>query len=88
MHAAGLTEDTCVLEVGGGDSRIGADVDRSRCGRRLVARAHGHLARPGGLPVVRYDPDVLANTLGRDLTLVETRRHVHTTPWGATQSFQ
>lgn len=36
----------------------------------------------------RYDPDVLADTLGRDLTLVETRRHAHTTPWGATQSFQ
>lgn len=34
------------------------------------------------------DPDVLADTLGRDLTLVETRRHVHTTPWGATPSFQ
>ena len=49
MHAAGLTEDTCVLEVGGGDSRIGADVDRSRCGRRLVA-GHGQSLAASRLP--------------------------------------
>ena len=41
-----------------------------------------------GLPVVRYDPETLAETLGHDLSLVETRRHRHTTPWGAIQSFQ
>ncbi len=164
MQAAGLTADTCVLDVGGGDSRLvdalaargldclavldisGAALHRAQA--RLGARAsvptwieadvagdwslepmdiwhdravfhfltepadrtryveHLHQTlKPGGtaivatfaldgpekcsgLPVVRYDPDVLAETLGSDLTLVETRRHVHTTPWGATQSFQ
>lgn len=164
MQAAGLSQDTCVLDVGGGDSRLVdvlaargldclavLDISRAalhRAQERLGARAsvptwieadvagdwslepmdiwhdravfhfltdpadrtryveHLHQTlKPGGtaivatfamdgpekcsgLPVVRYDPEVLADTLGRDLTLVETRRHVHTTPWGATQSFQ
>ncbi len=164
MEAAGLDDETCVLDVGGGDSRLvdtlaargldclavldisGAALARAR--ERLGARAtvptwieadvagdwslepmdiwHDravfhflteaadrtsyveHLrqtlkiggtaivatfaldgpAKCSGLPVVRYDPEVLNDTLGDDLTLVETRRHVHTTPWGATQSFQ
>ncbi len=164
MEAAGLDDDTCVLDVGGGDSRLvdtlaergldclavldisGAALARAR--ERLGARADvptwieadvagdwslgpmdiwhdravfhfltqaadrasyvDHLRRTlkvggtaivatfaldgpascSGLPVVRYDPEVLNDTLGDDLTLVETRRHVHTTPWGATQSFQ
>lgn len=164
MEAAGLDDETCVLDVGGGDSRLvdalaargldclavldisGAALERAR--ERLGARASvptwieadvagnwslepmdiwhdravfhfltdaadrrsyvNHLRRTlkvggtaivatfaldgptscSGLPVVRYDPEVLNDTLGEDLSLVETRRHVHTTPWGATQSFQ
>ena len=41
-----------------------------------------------GLPVVRYSPESLAAELGSAFTLKESRRHVHTTPWGKTQSFQ
>lgn len=41
-----------------------------------------------GLPVQRYDPETLASTIGPAFELVEQRRHRHTTPWGAVQSFQ
>jgi SAM-dependent methyltransferase len=44
--------------------------------------------RCSGLPVVRYSPDSLAATLGDDFHLVESRAHLHATPWGARQSFQ
>ena len=40
-----------------------------------------------GLPVVRYSPENLSAELGPDLTMIESVRHVHRTPWGATQSF-
>jgi hypothetical protein len=43
--------------------------------------------RCSGLPVVRYSPQRLAAELGPDLALVESRRHLHTTPWGSTQPF-
>jgi hypothetical protein len=41
-----------------------------------------------GLPVVRYSPESLASELGDGFTLVDSRRHLHTTPFGATQAFQ
>ncbi len=41
-----------------------------------------------GLPVARYSPAALAAELGGQFTLVESRAHVHTTPWQATQRFQ
>ena len=41
-----------------------------------------------GLPVRRYAPEQLAEELGPAFELREARRHVHTTPWGSTQSFQ
>jgi trans-aconitate methyltransferase len=41
-----------------------------------------------GLPVMRYDPESLAATLGQDFTLVRSERHLHRTPWGAVQAFQ
>jgi SAM-dependent methyltransferase len=44
--------------------------------------------RCSGLPVVRYDPVSLGQTLGRAFQLVDTRRHAHATPWGTQQSFQ
>jgi SAM-dependent methyltransferase len=44
--------------------------------------------RCSGLPVVRYDPESLGQTLGRSFRLVDTRRHAHATPWGTEQSFQ
>ena len=39
--------------------------------------------RCSGLPVVRYDPASLGQTLGRGLQLVHTRRDAHATPWGS-----
>ena len=44
--------------------------------------------RCSGLPVVRYSPESLARTFGGDFSLIGTRDHAHTTPWGAVQSFQ
>jgi len=41
-----------------------------------------------GLPVQRYDPSSLSETIGPAFELVEHHRHRHTTPWGAVQSFQ
>ncbi|MGV3518231.1 methyltransferase domain-containing protein [Luteitalea sp.] len=41
-----------------------------------------------GLPVMRYSPESLAQELGSAFALAESRAWVHTTPWGATQSFQ
>ncbi|MCZ4092351.1 class I SAM-dependent methyltransferase [Sinorhizobium psoraleae] len=44
--------------------------------------------RCSGLPVMRYSPESLAETLGSAFKLVSSRRHEHTTPWGSRQSFQ
>ncbi|SDN72181.1 trans-aconitate 2-methyltransferase [Afipia sp. GAS231] len=44
--------------------------------------------RCSGLPIVRYDPEGLARTLGGGFKLVESRRHDHLTPGGNTQRFQ
>ena len=41
-----------------------------------------------GLPVNRYSPETLASELSDEFVLVDSRRHTHTTPWGATQAFQ
>ena len=41
-----------------------------------------------GLPVMRYDAESLAGTLGPEFTLVRSERHLHRTPWGAVQAFQ
>jgi SAM-dependent methyltransferase len=44
--------------------------------------------RCSGLPVVRYSPNSLQETLGADFTLIASRSDIHATPWGSTQSFQ
>ncbi|CAN5503498.1 class I SAM-dependent methyltransferase [soil metagenome] len=44
--------------------------------------------RCSGLPIVRYDPDELASTLGPAFELADSRRHDHMTPGGNTQRFQ
>jgi SAM-dependent methyltransferase len=44
--------------------------------------------RCSGLPVVRYDPVSLGQILGPEFKVVDSRRHVHATPWGTEQSFQ
>ncbi len=41
-----------------------------------------------GLQVIRYDTGRLADTLGREFTLVSSERHLHQTPWGTGQAFQ
>ena len=43
--------------------------------------------RCSGLPVMRYSPETLSTELGPELSLVESIRHLHTTPWGTSQSF-
>lgn len=162
MESAGLTTETCVIDVGGGDSRlvdqlaargldclavldvsgsalkrararlgdvasvpiwIEADVtadwslkpmdiwhdravfhfltsveDRRRYRSRLLATlkqggaaivATFALDGPvscSGLPVQRYSPTTLAEALGPDLQILESVPHVHTTPWGVSQS--
>jgi SAM-dependent methyltransferase len=44
--------------------------------------------RCSGLPIVRHDADSIGTVLGPSFALMETRRHAHKTPWGATQNFQ
>ena len=163
LEAAGLTADTCVLDVGGGDSRLvdqlmargldclavldvsgtalartrarlgpsaaipiwlEADVagdwslkpmdiwhdravfhfltdkeDRERYRLRLLRTlktggsailatfAPDGPEKCSGLPVVRYSPESLSAELGSDLTIVQSMRHIHTTPWGTRQPF-
>lgn len=164
LESSGLTPETCVLDVGGGDSRLvdylaGRGMDclavldvsgaalqraRSRLGEaatvpvwieadvtgewtlkpmdiwhdravfhflttiedqarylehlRAILKLHGYAIiatfapdgpeKCSGLPVARYSPESLAERLGSGFALVESRRHVHQTPWGTTQSFQ
>lgn len=164
IEAAGLTTDTCILDVGGGDSRLvdqlvarglrclavldvsGAALQRARTRLGAAAsiptwieadvtgawtldpvdiwhdravfhfltdpddrmRYRAHLARTlrrggfaimatfaldgpetcSGLPVQRYSPETLERELGPLFQLVESLAYVHTTPSGATQSFQ
>ncbi len=74
--------------------------DRSayaECVRKAV-RVGGHVIigtfapdgpeRCSGLPVCRHDSDTLGAVLGHSFKLIESRRHDHTTPGGATQRFQ
>ena len=164
LEAAGMTKESCLLDVGGGDSHLvdvlaargfdclavldisGAALDRAkaRLGSAAAtpiwieadvtsewalkpmdiwhdravfhflttpedrARYKHHLLqtlKPGGsaiiatfapdgpekcsgLPVARYSPEQLANEIGLAFELRDARPHVHTTPWGSTQSFQ
>lgn len=164
LEASGVTRETCVLDVGGGDSRLvdylaargmdclavldvsGAALQRaqSRLGDtaklpvwieadvtgewtlkpmdiwhdravfhfltaledqarylahlRAVLKVRGSaiiatFAPDGpetcsGLPIARYSPESLAERLGTCFTLLESRRHVHHTPWGSAQAFQ
>jgi SAM-dependent methyltransferase len=44
--------------------------------------------RCSGLPVERYSPQTLAQEFTDVLTLIESAPYRHTTPWGASQSFQ
>jgi 2-polyprenyl-3-methyl-5-hydroxy-6-metoxy-1,4-benzoquinol methylase len=71
-----------------------AYVDRLRRALRVGGHAIiGTFAPDGpercsGLMVSRYDANSLSATLGCGFELIDTRRHEHTTPWGAMQKFQ
>lgn len=71
-----------------------AYIERLRHALRPTAQAIiGTFALDGpekcsGLPVQRYDARSLADTLGSDFRLLETRSDIHRTPWQSTQSFQ
>ena len=41
-----------------------------------------------GLPVARYSPESLGETLGNGFSLINHRFHLHHTPWGKGQSVQ
>jgi SAM-dependent methyltransferase len=164
LDAAGVTRETCVLDVGGGDSRLidhlaalgldclavldvsGAALERARTrlgdasavpvwiqadvtgewtlkpmdvwhdravfhfltnpedqsrylvrlreilkvnGSAIIATfAPDGPEKCSGLPVMRYSPESLAATLGSGFALVESRLHVHHTPWNSPQAFQ
>lgn len=76
------------------------EADRSaylaRLRRALAPGGHAIIAtfaldgpeKCSGLPVMRYDAESLAETLGREFALVRSERHLHQTPWGAVQAFQ
>jgi SAM-dependent methyltransferase len=44
--------------------------------------------RCSGLPVSRHDAESIGRLLGEGFTLIDSRRHEHATPSGATQRFQ
>src|SRR6059058_2084113 len=67
----------------------GFDVPLRVGGHAIIATfAPGGPQRCSGLMVSRYDANSLAATLGEGFELIDTRRHDHTTPWGAVQKFQ
>jgi SAM-dependent methyltransferase len=75
-----------------------ADRDAYVARLKKAVRSGGHIIiatfapdgpeRCSGLPIVRYDADALAGTLGPGFELVESRWHDHVTPGGNTQRFQ
>ena len=71
-----------------------AYIDRLRRGLRIGGHAIiGTFALEGpkkcsGLPVTRYSAESLSTLLGSGFTLLDARRHEHTTPSGVVQKFQ
>lgn len=67
-----------------------------RLGHALRTGGHAIIAtfapdgpeRCSGLPIVRYSPETLSETLGPEYDLLTSRRDIHVTPWGTAQSFQ
>tara|TARA_R110002126_G_scaffold217419_2_gene363278 strand:+ start:6081 stop:6701 length:621 start_codon:yes stop_codon:yes gene_type:complete len=71
-----------------------AYIERLRDGLRIGGYAIiGTFALDGpekcsGLPVTRHSAESLSSLLGTGFTLLDARRHEHTTPWGTMQNFQ
>ncbi len=67
-----------------------------RLSRSVIPGGHAIIAtfaldgpeKCSGLPVARYSPTSLAETLGSVFSLVTHQFHLHHTPWGSQQSFQ
>lgn len=67
-----------------------------RLSRTVIPGGHAIIAtfaldgpeKCSGLPVARYSPTSLAETLGPVFTLVAHQFHLHYTPWGSQQAFQ
>lgn len=65
------------------------DVALADAGHAIIATfALDGPERCSGLPVQRYSPETLAETLGPRFSLVNGVRHEHQTPWGSAQAFQ
>jgi trans-aconitate methyltransferase len=67
-----------------------------RVSRSVIPGGHAIIAtfaldgpeKCSGLPVARYSPSSLAETLGSVFSLMTDQFHLHHTPWGSQQSFQ
>ena len=78
LHAAGLTRETCVLDVGGGDSHLIDHLTERGMDCVAVLDVSGAALAPESLSVM----------LGPEFALVESCHHVHQTPWLSPQVFQ
>lgn len=59
------------------------------CGWAIIAGfAPGGPLKCSGLEIVQHDADSLAQLLGYEFRLIETRDELHRTPWGAEQAFR
>ena len=59
------------------------------CGWAIIAGfAPGGPLKCSGLEIVQHDANSLAELLGYEFELIETRDEVHHTPWGAEQAFR
>ncbi len=89
-----LWHDRAAFHFLNSDKKKSAYIERLRRGLRIGGHAIiGTFATDGpekcsGLPVTRYSAESLSTLLGNGYTLLDARRHEHTTPWGAVQKFQ
>lgn len=89
-----LWHDRAALHFLNNEQQQRAYTERLRHGLRIGGHAIiGTFALDGpekcsGLPVTRHSAESLSSLLGTGFTLLDTRRHEHTTPWGAVQKFQ
>lgn len=89
-----LWHDRAAFHFLNSEQQQGAYIDRLKRGLRVGGHAIiGTFALDGpekcsGLPVTRHSAESLSTLLGNGFTLLDSRRHEHTTPWGAVQKFQ
>ena len=89
-----LWHDRAAFHFLDGEQQQRAYIERLRRGLRIGGHAIiGTFALDGpekcsGLPVTRYSAESLSTLLGSGFTLLDTRRHEHTTPQGVVQKFR